>query len=152
MRALLHITPANIPFPDSTAVNVPGYALRIVLGGGGAEDGKAGRQGRRRRGRRSRLRASHADREHVIDVLKAAFVQGRLDSDEFACRVDHALGTRTCAELAAVTVGLSPDSLQPSRPSPPGCSKLPTLYGCAAANPSLVRSSGLFRAGCGYAA
>ena len=27
---------------------------------------------------RGHLRASHADREQVIDVLKAAFVQGRL--------------------------------------------------------------------------
>jgi hypothetical protein len=27
---------------------------------------------------RSELRASHADREQVIEVLKAAFVQGRL--------------------------------------------------------------------------
>ncbi|MGH3153484.1 MAG: DUF1707 domain-containing protein [Streptosporangiaceae bacterium] len=27
---------------------------------------------------RGQLRAAHADREHVIDLLKAAFVQGRL--------------------------------------------------------------------------
>ena len=33
-------------------------------------------------GGRSYLRASHADREQVIDVLKAAFVQGRLTKDE----------------------------------------------------------------------
>jgi len=31
---------------------------------------------------RGRLRASDADREQVIDVLKAAFVQGRLTKDE----------------------------------------------------------------------
>src|SRR5216110_986159 len=31
---------------------------------------------------RGRLRASHADREHVIAMLKAAFVQGRLTKDE----------------------------------------------------------------------
>jgi hypothetical protein len=29
-------------------------------------------------GRRACLRASHADRERVIDVLKTAFVEGRL--------------------------------------------------------------------------
>jgi hypothetical protein len=53
-----------------------------------------------------RLRASHADREQVIDVLKAAFVQGRLDRDEFDLRVGQALGSRTVAELAALTADL----------------------------------------------
>jgi hypothetical protein len=36
---------------------------------------------------RGRLRASHSDREHVVEVLKAAFVQGRLTKDEFDMRV-----------------------------------------------------------------
>ena len=36
------------------------------------------------------LRASHADREWVIGVLKAAFVQGRLTKDEFDLRVSEA--------------------------------------------------------------
>ncbi len=49
------------------------------------------------------LRASHADREHVIDTLKAAFVYGRLAKDEFDARVGQALTSRTYAELAAVT-------------------------------------------------
>jgi hypothetical protein len=49
------------------------------------------------------LRASHADREQVIDTLKAAFVQGRLTKDEFDARVGQAFASRTCAELAAVT-------------------------------------------------
>ena len=56
--------------------------------------------------RRSELRASHADRERVIEVLKAAFVQGRLAKDEFDLRVGHAFAARTHAELAAVTAGL----------------------------------------------
>jgi uncharacterized protein (UPF0261 family) len=37
-------------------------------------------------GGRGRLRASHADRERVISVLKAAFVQGRLAKDELDAR------------------------------------------------------------------
>ncbi len=61
-------------------------------------------------------RPSHADRELVIDVLKAAFVQGRLDMDEFDPRVDHALAARTCAELAAVTADLP--AAQPAAKSP----------------------------------
>ena len=55
---------------------------------------------------RSRLRASHADREHVIDVLKAGFVQGRLTKDELDARVARTLTSRTCAELAEVTADI----------------------------------------------
>jgi hypothetical protein len=42
----------------------------------------------------------------VIDLLKAAFVQGRLDRDEFDARIGQALTSRTCPELAAVTAGI----------------------------------------------
>ena len=52
---------------------------------------------------RGHLRASHADREQVISALKAAFVQGMLDRDEFGQRVDRAFAARTYADLAAVT-------------------------------------------------
>jgi hypothetical protein len=53
-----------------------------------------------------RLRASHADREQVIEVLKAAFVHGRLDRDEFDLRVGRALASRTYADLAALTADI----------------------------------------------
>ena len=49
------------------------------------------------------LRASRADRERVIDLLKAAFAQGRLDRNEFDARIGQALASRTYAELAAIT-------------------------------------------------
>ena len=52
------------------------------------------------------LRASRADRERVIDLLKAAFVQGRLDRDEFDARIGQAVASRTYGELAAVTDGI----------------------------------------------
>jgi hypothetical protein len=55
---------------------------------------------------RGLLRASHVDREQVIDTLKAAFVQGRLDKDEFDARVGQAFASRTYAELAAVTADI----------------------------------------------
>jgi hypothetical protein len=54
----------------------------------------------------SRLRASHADREQVIDMLKAAFVQGRLTKDEFDLRVSQAFAARTYAEVADVTADI----------------------------------------------
>ena len=55
---------------------------------------------------RGRLRASHADREHVLDVLKTAFVQGLLTKDEFDMRVGQTFASRTYAELAAVTADI----------------------------------------------
>ena len=55
---------------------------------------------------RARLRASHADREQVIEVLKAAFVQGRLEADELDLRVGRALASRTYADLAALTADI----------------------------------------------
>jgi hypothetical protein len=55
---------------------------------------------------RGRLRASHADREHVIDVLKAAFVQGMLTKDEFDVRAGHTFASRTYAELTALTADI----------------------------------------------
>jgi hypothetical protein len=42
----------------------------------------------------------------VIDLLKAAFVQGRLDRDEFDERVGQVLVSRTYAELAAITADI----------------------------------------------
>ena len=52
------------------------------------------------------LRVSHADREQVIATLKAAFIQGRLSRDELDLRVGQALGSRTYAELAALTADI----------------------------------------------
>jgi hypothetical protein len=57
-------------------------------------------------GGRSHLRASQADREQVIDLLKAAFVQGRLTKDEFELRVGQTLASRTVAELASPTADI----------------------------------------------
>ena len=67
---------------------------------------------------RGRLRASHADREQVIGTLKAAFVQGRLDQDEFDLRVGQALASRTYADLAAVTADLPAGPAEASPPLP----------------------------------
>jgi len=77
---------------------------------------------------RGRLRASHADREQVIDTLKNAFVQGRLTKDEFDSRVGDVLASRTYADLAALTADLPagppPAKRQrqpiPARPRRPG--------------------------------
>jgi hypothetical protein len=70
-------------------------------------------------GGRGHLRTSNADREQVIGLLKAAFVQGRLRKDEFDLRVGRALTSRTFAELAALTADIPADltGLQPPQPA-----------------------------------
>ena len=66
-------------------------------------------------GRYSLLRASHADREQVLDMVKAAFVQGRLAKDEFDVRVARVLAARTYADLNALTAGI-PAGLAKAQP------------------------------------
>ena len=65
------------------------------------------------------LRASDADRDRVIDVLRAATADGRLTADEFNERMEAALSSRTFRELAPLTADLAatpasraPDSAQ----------------------------------------
>jgi DUF1707 SHOCT-like domain len=66
----------------------------------------------------SRLRASDADREQVIETLKAAFVQGRLTKDELGLRVGQVLASRIYAELAAVTADIPAGLSTARRPAP----------------------------------
>jgi len=65
---------------------------------------------------RVHLRASQADREGVIDALKAAYVAGRLTEDEFEGRVGQAFAAPTQAALAAITADIPVASVaaQPS--------------------------------------
>jgi Domain of unknown function (DUF1707) len=69
---------------------------------------------------RGRMRASHTDREQMIDALKAAFVQDRLTKDEFDARIGQTLAARTYAELATITADIpaEPGGAQPP-PKPP---------------------------------
>ncbi len=66
---------------------------------------------------RGGLRASDADRDRVVDVLQAAFAQGRLTRDEFTARMSRALQSRTWAELATVTAGLAAHRPAARRPA-----------------------------------
>jgi Domain of unknown function (DUF1707) len=59
---------------------------------------------------RGHLRASRADRERVIAVLKTAFVQDRLAKDEFDHRVGQVLASRTYAQLAELTADIPAES------------------------------------------
>jgi len=54
------------------------------------------------------MRASDADRDRVLDVLRDAAADGRLTADEFDERMQEALSSRTLGELAALTADLGP--------------------------------------------
>jgi hypothetical protein len=64
------------------------------------------------------LRASHADRERAVDVLKAAFAEGRLDQDEYTERVGQVHISRTYGDLAALTADLPAGPLGTLVPGP----------------------------------
>jgi len=67
---------------------------------------------------RGRLRASHADRNRVVDVLKAAFIEGRLTKDELDARLGQTLAARTYADLAALTADIPPGAKLAPHPRP----------------------------------
>jgi uncharacterized protein DUF1707 len=52
------------------------------------------------------LRASHEDRDHVVEVLRVAAGDGRLTAEELDERLERALQARTYNELAVLTVDL----------------------------------------------
>jgi hypothetical protein len=77
------------------------------------------------------LRASHADRDQVVELLRVAAGDGRLSAEELDDRLERALTARTYAELAALTVDL---------PAAPGAAIVPPGAGAVSATPKdLVR-------------
>ena len=81
-----------------------------------------------------RMRASHADREQVVDVLKAAFVQGRLTQDELDTRVGQALAARTYAALTALTADVPAEPVPAPAPAP---AQAPAAAAAQAQEPAL---------------
>jgi len=63
--------------------------------------------------------AAAADRERTIDVLKAAFGEGRLSKEEFDSRSARVLAARTYADLAAVVNDLPAGPAGPVGPVMP---------------------------------
>jgi hypothetical protein len=89
------------------------------------------------------FRASHADRDQVVELLRVAAGDGRLSGEELDDRLERALTARTYAELAALTTDLPPT---------PGALVVPPGAGAASATPKdlvriHVRGSGASRDG-----
>ena len=77
------------------------------------------------------LRASHADRDQVAELLRVAAGDGRLSPEELDDRLERALTARTYAELATLTADL---------PATPGATVVPPGAGAVSATPKdLIR-------------
>jgi hypothetical protein len=72
------------------------------------------------------LRASHADRDQVVELLRVAAGDGRLSAEELDDRLERALTARTYAELAPLTADL---------PVTPGAAVVPPGAGTVSATP-----------------
>ncbi|MGH3263768.1 MAG: DUF1707 SHOCT-like domain-containing protein [Trebonia sp.] len=72
------------------------------------------------------LRASHADRDQVVELLREAAGDGRLSAEELDDRLERALTAKTYTELAALTADL---------PIAPGVAIVPAGAGAASAAP-----------------
>ena len=59
------------------------------------------------------MRASAADRERTLDVLKAAYGEGRLTKDEFDARSVGAMAARTYGELMTIVADLPAGPIGP---------------------------------------
>ncbi len=80
--------------------------------------------------------AAAADRERTIDVLKAAFGEGRLTKEEFDSRSGRVLAARTYADLAAIVADLpagpgGPGAVMPYHGYYPQMASLPPTNGLA---------------------
>lgn len=62
------------------------------------------------------MRASDADREAVVELLRDAAADGRLDLDELDTRLGQALGAKTRGELVPLTDDLGPAVIDSGEP------------------------------------
>ncbi len=64
--------------------------------------------------------ASAADRERTLDVLKAAYGEGRLTKDEYETRAGRTMAARRYADLTAIVADLPAGPIGPPVPYQPG--------------------------------
>ena len=70
------------------------------------------------------LRASHMDRDRVVELLRVAAGDGRLTSEELDERLEAALTARTYSELAVLTTDLPATTGHPASPAVPEAKEL----------------------------
>lgn len=84
-------------------------------------------------GMRAQMRASTADREHVVGLLNDAYAEGRLTDDEFHARMGTALSAQTYGELDRVLY-----DLPSGRPAVRRTNQMAIVSICCAAGQLLV--------------
>ena len=87
---------------------------------------------------RGHLRASHADREQVIAMLKVAFVQGRVTKDELDARAGQTFAARTYMDLAAITADLPAGLIAAPPPRKPARARARPSVAPAVAGAALI--------------
>ncbi len=108
------VPPAGYQVPAAGSQVPPaGYQAGYPVPPGGYPMPQAGYQVRPQ----ASMRASSADRERAVDVLKAGFAEGRLTQDEYNDRMGRAYAARTYGDLAALTADLPAGAL-PAWPVP----------------------------------
>ena len=80
------------------------------------------------------LRVSHADRDRMVEILRDAAADGRLDADELDERVERALTARTFADLEPLAQDLPVEA-----PGPPAVRASARPAPVAAPNVEVVR-------------
>jgi DUF1707 SHOCT-like domain len=78
-------------------------------------------------GDRELMRASDADRQQVVDRLRAAFEDGRLKLEEFTERVELAYQAVTYGDLAKLRADLPPASPEPGQRPVPASAASPAV-------------------------
>jgi hypothetical protein len=80
----------------------------------------------------SGIRASDADRERTVELLRAHHLDGRLDASEFQERLERSLQAKTLGDLRAVSVDLPQEDPGQARREIPGFRR-PTAWRLAMA-------------------
>jgi DUF1707 SHOCT-like domain/Domain of unknown function (DUF4190) len=95
--------PADYPIPTASYPPVPSGHPVPPAGYPAPPGSYVAQPGGYQHGPHASMRASSADRERTVDVLKAGFAEGRLTQDEYNDRMGRAYSARTYGELTVLT-------------------------------------------------
>ncbi|WP_327067390.1 DUF1707 and DUF4190 domain-containing protein [Kitasatospora sp. NBC_01302] len=82
------------------------------------------------------MRAAHTDRDRTVDVLKAAYAEGRLSAAEYSERFDAANQAQTYGQLAQIVADLPAGPLSGPAAAPLGAAVPPTFLAPARPAPN----------------
>ncbi|MBQ0986219.1 DUF1707 and DUF4190 domain-containing protein [Streptomyces sp. F63] len=95
------------------------------------------------------MRASDADRERAVDVLKAGFAEGRLSQGEYEQRIGRAYQAQTHGQLQAIVADLPQGPVPQSFPAHPAQFAVPHTFLPAPPMPTRTNGSATGALVCG---